>query len=158
MTPEEIEQLKQRLAQMEGPHMPAFNKAIPHFEAFHETRRQFLATSPLAFGERKALKARMQELKEKVQEVEVKVSAAFPEAYAYLPDLDCTIPEYKVFGLLNDSSIVAAVVVFILAFFWGKNESGGDLVYSIGFGLGVTVAITALTIAVPMITGKNKKK
>ena len=158
MTPEEIDQLKARLAQMEGPHMAAFNKAIPYFEEFHQTSRQFLATSPLAFGERKALKARMLELKEEVQAIEVKVSAAFPEAYAYLPDLDCTVPEYKVFGLLNDSSIVAAIVVFFLAFFWGKREAGGDIVYGIGFGLAITIAITVLTIAVPMITGKNKKK
>lgn len=158
MTPEEIDQLKARLAQMEGPHMAAFNKAMPYFEEFHKTARQFLATNPLAFRERKALKARMMDLKEEVQEVEMKVSAAFPEAYAYLPDLDCTIPEYKVFGLLNDSSVVAAIVVFILAFCWGKREAGGDLIYGIGFGLAITIAITMLTIAVPMIAGKGKKK
>lgn len=158
MTPEEINELKQRLSQMEGQHMAAFMKAIPPFEAFHAASAEFLATNPFAFGKRKALKAEMRALKEEVHEVEVRVSAAYPEAYSYLPELDCTIPEYKVIGLFNDSSMIAGFVVFILAFFWGRNEGNGDI-YAAGRALCITAAIMALTVIVPMLSKpKDKKK
>lgn len=156
MTPEEINELKQQLSQMQGPHKDAFMKVIPPFEAFHETSARFLTTNPFAFGQRKALKAEMRALKEEVHDIEVRVSAAFPEQYAYLPDLDCTIPEYKVFGLFNDSSIIAGIVVFFLAFCWNRNDGNGDL-HAAGFALCVTAAIMTLTVVVPMFSKPKNK-